>query len=138
MPNRQQAEMGRHMILGIGIDLVEVADLERRLERSSFNRVFTEAEWAYADSQPKRRVEILAARWAAKEAFLKAIGTGIRTEWPLTEIEVIHDADGRPSLRFGPVIAAHVEPDARILLSLSHTPASAIAMVIIERPDRAD
>lgn len=77
------------MILGIGTDLVDVAEMARRIERGRLLRVFSEGERAYADSKPKRRMQTLAARWAAKEAFAKALGTGIRAEWNLEEIEAV-------------------------------------------------
>ena len=77
------------MILGIGTDIVDVAQFERRIERGRLLRVFSEAELAYADEKPKRRMQTLAARWAAKEAFAKALGTGIRAEWNLDELEVV-------------------------------------------------
>jgi holo-[acyl-carrier protein] synthase len=113
------------MIVGIGTDLVDVAEMARRIERGRVLQVFSEEERAYADSKPKRRMETLAARWAAKEAFAKALGTGIRAEWRLEDIEVVHGAGGKPELRLGPSVA-------RVHVSLSHTKTSALAVVIIE------
>ena len=120
------------MILGIGTDIVEVAELERRLERGWLLRVFSEAERAYADERPKRRVQTLAARWAAKEAFAKALGTGIRTEWNLAELEVINNDGGKPEFRLGPSVRDLVPEGARVHVSLSHTTTYATAVVIIE------
>lgn len=120
------------MINGIGIDIVEVADLERRLKRSAFDRVFSEAEQAYAERRPKRRAEILAARWAAKEAFLKALGTGIRAEWPLNQIEIVHDGEGRPEIRLTSPHANRLPQGARVHVSLTHTEHYAAAVVVIE------
>ena len=121
------------MILGIGVDTVDVADMARRLERRTVLKVFSEAEKAYAYSRPRRRAEILAARWAAKEAFGKALGTGIRVDWPFHELEVVHDDADRPTLRLGPALADLLPEGARIHLSLSHTPTLATAFVILER-----
>ncbi|MBI4556212.1 MAG: holo-ACP synthase [Candidatus Hydrogenedentes bacterium] len=120
------------MILGIGADLVDVPDFERRVARRSLLKVFSAEEIRYADSQPKRRTEILAARWAAKEAFLKTLGTGLRVEWPLDQIEVVHDDAGRPSLKLGPRLAGLIPPGAAVHLTISHTPKQAIAVIIIE------
>jgi holo-[acyl-carrier protein] synthase len=120
------------MILGIGTDIVEVADLERRIARRRMLRVFSEAERAYAEEKPKRRMQTLAARWAVKEAFAKALGTGIRTEWDLSEIEVVSGEGGKPELRLGPSVRDALPEGARVHLSLSHTKTYATAVVIIE------
>ena len=120
------------MILGIGIDIVEVADLERRIARGRLLRVFSDAERAYAEEKPKRRMQTLAARWAAKEAFAKALGTGIRTEWELSEIEVVSGDGGKPELRLGPSVRDVMPEGARVHVSLSHTKAYATAVVILE------
>lgn len=120
------------MILGIGVDVVEVADLARRLERETFLKVFSDRELAYADSLPLRRSEILAARWAAKEAFVKAVGTGLRLEWPMREIEVVHGENNRPAIVLGQALHDALSPGARIHCSLSHTPSWAVAYVVIE------
>jgi holo-[acyl-carrier protein] synthase len=120
------------MILGVGVDIVDVADFEARLGRETVLNAFSEAEQEYADSLPQRRAGILAARWAAKEAFGKALGSGLRVGWPLREIEVAHDAAGRPFLNLGDIFQAMLPEGARVLCSLSHTRAHATACVIIE------
>ncbi len=120
------------MILGIGTDLVDVAEMARRIERGRLLRVFSEGERAYADSKPKRRMQTLAARWAAKEAFAKALGTGIRAEWNLEEIEVVNGDGGQPELRLGPSVRGALPEGACVHVSLSHTSTSAVAVVIIE------
>ncbi|HIJ65839.1 MAG TPA: holo-ACP synthase [Candidatus Hydrogenedentes bacterium] len=119
------------MIVGVGVDIVEVADLAGRLERGTLKRAFSDAELAYAARCPKRRNEILAGRWAAKEAFGKAVGTGLRLDWPLNEVEVAHDDAGRPLFRFGSNVRACLPGGARVHLSISHTPTYAAAFVII-------
>ena len=121
------------MILGIGIDIVDVPELEQRLARETFLNVFSDQELAYAEHLPLQRAEILAGRWAAKEAFLKAAGTGWRVEWPLREIEVTHSPSGRPQLQLGPSVASLLADGAVAHLSLSHTRNSAVACVVIER-----
>ena len=121
------------MIMGIGVDIVEVEEFASRLARGALAKVFSAREWAYADGQPVRRAEILAARWAAREAFAKALGSGLRAEWPLDQIEVVHDDGGRPRINLGPALSGLLPANARIACSLSHTTSHAIAFVCIER-----
>lgn len=124
------------MILGIGTDLTDVADMERRLARGTIKGVFSPGELAYADSRPSHRAQILAARWAAKEAFGKALGTGLLQSWisELAGLEVVRDDLGRPSLALSPFFSGKVPADTRIHLTLSHTETSAVATVILEIP----
>ncbi len=121
------------MIVGIGIDIVEVADVERRLRRETFLNVFSDAERAHADSLPLQRAEILAARFAAKEAFGKAVGTGLRVGWDLRDIEVINDAAGRPRVQLGRSMKDVIPPTSQIYLSISHIKTHAVAVVVIEK-----
>ncbi len=120
------------MIRGIGIDVVDVADFARRIEQGTVLRAFSEDEQAYAASRPARRAEILAGRWAAREAFAKALGTGLRAEWPLAQMTIVRGERGQPELRLGPDLAHLLPADTRIHLSISHTPLSAAAVVILE------
>ena len=120
------------MIIGTGVDIVGVADFAERLERKTILRVFSEAELAYAKTRSDKYVEILAARWAAKEAFGKALGTGLRLGWPLDQIEVKHAEKGRPTISLGPEIQSKLPASSIIHLSISHIPSSAIAFVVIE------
>lgn len=94
------------MIIGIGTDLIDIRRVEKSLKRfgSAFEeRMFTEAEIARANGKGragmKYRASILAKRIAAKEAFAKALGTGIGKHANWKEIEVINLANGEPSLR---------------------------------------
>lgn len=122
------------MVIGIGIDIVDVSDMKRRLERGSWDRVFSEAEMAYANERPRKKPEILAARWAAKEAFLKAVGSGIRAEMPLTEVEVVRVAEGtgKRAIRLGDTLRGLLPPNIAIHLSMTHTSTSAAAVVVLE------
>jgi holo-[acyl-carrier protein] synthase len=120
------------MISGVGIDIVEVPELESRLSRETFLNVFSAREIEYADSLPLRRAEILAGRWAAKEAFAKALGTGIRAEWSLAEIEVVNDAQGRPRIELSARIAGMLPQGGQVHCSISHSRGVAAAVVIIE------
>ncbi|HTB97223.1 MAG TPA: holo-ACP synthase [Terracidiphilus sp.] len=124
------------MILGSGIDLVEINRIQQSLERFGqrfLNRVYTEAEQAYC-LRKRKAAESLAARFAAKEAGAKALGTGISRGVNWLEIEVVREPGGRPSLRFhgrAAQIAAQLGV-ARAALSLTHTGDLAMASVALE------
>ncbi len=125
------------MIVGHGIDLVEIARIREILERfvARFReKIFTPDERAYCDAQ-RDPAPHYAARFAAKEAAAKALGTGIGGEAGWHEIEVRRDANGAPSLVLrGTALARMTELGARRShLSLSHTGGHAIASVILER-----
>jgi holo-[acyl-carrier protein] synthase len=124
------------MIVGTGIDIVEVPRVAATLERFGerfLKRVFTEAEIRYCDSK-LNRAERYAARFAAKEAGLKAIGTGLRGGISWRELEISREPGGRPSLAFHGKAAAYAARlgTRRTSLSLSHTAQHAIAQVILE------
>lgn len=121
-------------IVGHGIDLTSVARIREMVGRHAdhfLTRVFTPAEIAYsADS--KRRFEHLAARFAAKEAALKALGTGWRDGIAWTDVEVVNGAAGEPTLRVTGV-AAGIAARRSItswVVSLSHTDDTAVASVL--------
>lgn len=97
-------------------------------------RVFTPAEIEYCDSKGVTGPQSYAARFAAKEAFLKALSTGWRGRISWQEIEVVVDANGAPSMNVtGEAARIMSERGAgRVHLSLSHTSAHAIAHVILE------
>ncbi len=124
-------------VIGHGVDIVEVARIAAMLEDHPdrfLERVFTHAERAYADANPRRRTEHLAARFAAKEAALKALGTGWAEGVSWTEAEVVREASGRPSLVVHGAFAAlaRARGISRFWLSMSHTETHAIASVIAE------
>ncbi|MGE3322992.1 MAG: holo-ACP synthase [Phycisphaerales bacterium] len=121
-----------------GVDLVEVARIEAMVgaHGSRFlDRCFTKDEQLYAQSQPRRRFEHLAARFAAKEAGMKALGTGLRDGITWHDFAVERHATGAPHLR----VTARAREIAQSLgiqqwvLSLSHTRGLAIASVIALR-----
>lgn len=124
------------MIYGIGTDIVEVQRVEDKiLKRNGFRElVFTPHEIAYCEQQAAS-YEHYAARFAAKEALLKAMGTG----WGnggvnFNEIEVRNDAAGKPELHLiGNAADRYAQLNIKqILVSLSHVKSTAVAMVIIE------
>ncbi|MGB3411272.1 MAG: holo-ACP synthase [Microthrixaceae bacterium] len=116
----------------IGTDIVEVDDMRRALERQPGlrTRIFTEAEWDYAanfaDPLPH-----LAARFAAKEAVMKALGRGMDS-MSFTDIEVIKDAHGAPGvvLRGRALDLARSKGDIRWSISLTHTRSIAHAVAL--------
>ncbi len=118
-----------------GIDIVEVSRIARlRAEHPErfLDRCFTPAEQAYAQGSSRRLDEHLAARFAAKEAVLKALGTGLTGGIAWTDIEVTRDAAGRPGLALRGEAARHAArlSVASWILSLSHTGEMAVASVI--------
>jgi holo-[acyl-carrier protein] synthase len=89
------------MILGIGSDLCNIGRIEKSLERFGdrfLNRVFTEVERAKADSRPFTRAGTLAKRFAAKEAFSKAVGTGFKRGVFMKDIGVVNARSGAPTI----------------------------------------
>ena len=124
------------MIVGSGIDLIEIARIQQSMERFGprfLNRVFTAAEQGYC-LRKRNAAESLAARFAAKEAAAKALGTGISRGVNWLEIEVIREPGGRPSIRFygrAAEIAGHMEV-VHVALSLTHTASLAMASVVLE------
>lgn len=121
--------------LSHGIDLVSTARIADMLDKHGehfLSRVFTDAERTYCDASQKRRIEHYAARFAAKEAALKAIGTGWRNGIAWTDVEVLKQPTGRPLLRVHGKVAelAAQQHITRWLVSLSHTESHAIASVI--------
>lgn len=122
------------MIVGIGCDIIEIERVARAIEKVGFKqRVFTPGEIAYAENRGKQAAASYAARFAAKEAVLKALGTGLRGG-SLLEIQVTNDELGKPSLELS---GYHKELAqslgiVRWQLSLSHNRDSAIAYVVAE------
>lgn len=124
------------MIYGIGTDIVEVSRIEASLARfgeAFAKRILTKQEWpGFVESQTRAR--FLAKRFAAKEAFSKALGTGLRAPATLQNISVVHDGLGKPIFRLSPELQAmlnlhgiHSEH-----LSISDEKALAVAFVILE------
>jgi holo-[acyl-carrier protein] synthase len=123
------------MVLGIGIDAVSIERMSSQaIKEHVVHRLFHPAEVAQADAlKEKARAQFLASRYAAKEALGKALGCGMCGLIP-SEIEVVTDAQGRPSIRLAGRTAQYVQelaPDCRILLSLTHEPPLALAQVML-------
>lgn len=122
------------MIVGIGVDMTDVARIAATLENygERFERkVFSAQEIAYCRWTPNRTAERYAARFAAKEAFAKAIGTGIRLGFRWQEVGVGKERTGKPIL----LLAGGMKErygHLRLHLSLTHTDATATAFVVLE------
>jgi holo-[acyl-carrier protein] synthase len=124
------------MIVGTGVDITEVKRIEAAVERFGdrfLNRVFTPAEVSYCMGKTNA-AERLAARFAAKEAGMKAIGTGLRHGVTWQDVEVVRMPGQRPILKFNGKAAEFAARLGckRTHLSLSHTKEQAIAHVILE------
>ena len=125
------------MIVGTGIDIAEVPRMARAIERFGqrfLNRIFTEGEIRYCESKANR-IERYAARFAAKEAGMKALGTGWNHGVRWRDIEVRRQPGGRPTLAFhgrAGEFAARMQV-TNIALSLTHTVDQAMAQVILEK-----
>ena len=124
------------MIVGSGIDLVEIDRIQHSLDRFGerfLNRVYTSDEQAYC-LRKKNSAESLAARFAAKEAGAKALGTGMSHGVTWVEIEVVREPGGRPTLRFHGRAAQMADRlnARRAALSLTHSDHLAIASVVLE------
>ncbi|HET8712202.1 MAG TPA: holo-ACP synthase [Gemmatimonadales bacterium] len=124
------------MILGLGLDVVETAELGRTLAKQGERfeqRVFTAAEIAASAGRVDRE-QALAARFAAKEACLKALGTGVSEGLSLQQVEVSSADGGSPSINLSGAAAdrARARGVRAIHVSLSHQPGLAAAVVILE------
>src|SRR5436189_4715621 len=125
------------MILSTGIDIVEVYRIRETITRTPrfLDRVYTKNERAYCEGKGTAAWQSYAGRFAAKEAFLKALKTGWRGKVTWHDIEVMNDADGVPTL--------HLYGESKILLaatgattvhvSISHTSEHAVAQIIVEK-----
>ncbi|MDD4052515.1 MAG: holo-ACP synthase [candidate division Zixibacteria bacterium] len=123
------------MIFGIGIDQVEVARVEKRLAQESGLKesLFTPGEIAYCQTK-RYGAQNFAARFAAKEAFLKALGTGWREGIAFREIEIINDQLGKPSCRLHGQASKMAEQNhiIAVQVSLTHIHELAAAIVTLE------
>lgn len=126
------------MTIGIGVDLCDVARIEKAIAaphgKHFVERVFTAAEIAYAESKANR-AETYAGRFAAKEAAMKALGSGWNAEVGWHDIETVRLESGQPELRLsgGAARLADRLGITRALLSISHGGGQATAFVVLER-----
>jgi holo-[acyl-carrier protein] synthase len=122
------------MILGIGIDITEIKRVAKSIESEAFQRkVFTPAELKSC-GEIKNSAECLAGKFAAKEAFMKALGAGIRQYIWFTQIEVLNDGSGKPYVSVSGEAEMRLQhSDAQqVHVSISHSGGLAVAVVILE------
>ncbi|WKB36286.1 holo-ACP synthase [Terrilactibacillus sp. S3-3] len=117
------------MIIGIGIDMIELRRMAKNIDHDAFiHRVLTpEERELFKPLRNKRKAEFLAGRFSAKEAYAKARGTGLGKSLSLQDISIINDKLGKPVLKDRKAGA-----DQKIHLSITHTDEYASAFVVIE------
>ena len=124
------------MIFGIGTDIIEVSRIHAVMEKDiGFrDKIFTSGEITYCETK-RHKYENYAARFSAKEAFMKAIGTGWRFGIRFADIEVYHDEFGKPLIRLSGKAEelGKIEGISKIHVSLSHIKEIATAVVIVEK-----
>lgn len=124
------------VIIGIGIDLVEC---DRFLDWTAFKkqRIFTKKELEYADTDNANSEKHLANFWAAREACLKALGTGFGEDITFSDVSVVHNDAGCPELLIASGAKARLKDlsggDARVHLSITDQGDYSVAMVVIEK-----
>jgi holo-[acyl-carrier protein] synthase len=124
------------MIVGLGVDIAEVDRIEAAIVRHGrpfLQRVFTPAEIAYCERH-RNHAERFAGRFAAKEAAMKALGTGWRRGVRWVDIEVVRESSGKPTLKFSGESRAIADRLGvkNIALTITHTGNMALAEVIFE------
>lgn len=124
------------MIAGLGIDMIEVDRIAEKINKESGFRelIFSANEITYCESMTNK-FEHYAARFAAKEAFYKALGTGWLEGTAFNEIEIVHTATGKPEFNFTGPTANIIDlmEFCTISVSLTHLKTTASAVVIIEK-----
>jgi len=124
-------------VTAIGVDIIETERIKKAIERWGEHflfRIFTPAEVAYCQAKEQAHFSF-AARFAVKEAVIKAIGTGLTSNVRWTSIEIVNDRKGKAEVRLGERVK-EVIGDKRILISMSHTHQYAIGeAILIDRQD---
>ena len=125
------------MVLGLGTDLIEISRIEESIQQFGqrfLERVYTPGEIAYCQRKKKHAAESFAARFAAKEAGAKALGTGISQGVSWKEFEVQREPSGKPSLHLSGRARELADELGirRLTLSLTHSRDVALAVVVAE------
>lgn len=123
------------MLIGIGIDILQIERLNSMNIAKLSEKIFSENEKNefFKISSLKRRNEYFAGRFSSKEAFFKATGKGIR-DFPLSSVEVINDVYGKPEFNISrKILDFYFSAEVLIHLSISHEKEYAVAMVIVEK-----
>ena len=125
-------------IVGIGVDIIQNSRIKKAIKNKSFvNRIFTKSEISSSKIR-NYKTNYFAKRFAAKEAFIKSIGTGIRKGINFKDIHVINDKSGKPNIKFSNKVNDLIVKKFRtrnldIFLSLSDEKNYSIAFVIIQK-----
>lgn len=122
-------------VLGVGLDLESADRVRKAIERHGdafLKKVFTPDEISFCRARGNAQWASFAARWAAKEAFSKALGTGIGAAFAMTDAGVVNDDLGAPAFTLSPRAESAIRERgaSRALVSLSHTDDTAAAVVI--------
>ncbi|WP_166242856.1 holo-ACP synthase [Paenibacillus turpanensis] len=132
------------MIIGIGMDLVEIARIRKAVDSAAgerfIMRVLTEGEQQAARGKAGRLAEFVAGRFAAKEAVVKALGCGIGSKAGFQDIEICPDELGKPVCRLSEsaVRRLGLHPDVRIHVTITHTSELAGAYAVVEQAGCAE
>ena len=125
------------MIFGIGTDIIEVKRMEKHLAKNDalIKKLYTESEQKYCNKGKLTKYQCFAARFAAKEAFFKALGTGYRYGMAFHEIEILNDDLGKPYINPHGKVKQYISDQEikSIYLSISHVKEMANAFVVIEK-----
>jgi len=120
-------------IVSIGVDLCEISRLSKLISEHGdrfLKKVYTPREITYCSKKVNGMLNF-AARFAAKEALLKALGTGLAAELNWKDVEVLNDAQGKPHFKFYGKVSRFIS-GRKVLLSLTHTNDNALAFVVIQ------
>lgn len=127
------------MIVSVGVDMIEVARIKRALEDSSIgkrfrDRVYTENEIRYCEGKGRAKHQSYAGRFAAKEAVMKALGSGWGSKVSWLNIEIVRAPGGRPEVTLHHHTAAFAQKLGirRLSVSITHTDAHALAYVVAQ------
>lgn len=123
------------MIKGTGVDIIEISRVRKSLDNENFiKRIFTVKEQDYCKGRKQMAVSSYAARFAAKEAVAKALGTGIADGGQWTDIEILPDENGAPHVKLYGYFAylATRKKIYNIYISLSHCKEYAVAQAVLE------
>jgi holo-[acyl-carrier protein] synthase len=125
------------MTFGVGIDIIEVSRIQKEISKEDGGfktKVFTQGEITYCESQATK-AQNYAARFAAKEAFFKALGSGWSNGYAWTDIEVSKDKAGKPYIITHGKVKSFLEQNqiSNIHVSLSHVKETATAIVSLEK-----
>jgi holo-[acyl-carrier protein] synthase len=123
------------MIIGIGTDIIEVVRIKKLLDEypeRAYNKIFTDTEIEYCNNFGKRKYEHFAARFAVKEAFSKAIGTGLSNSFSFKDVGIQNLPSGEPIIILDNEMKSRWN-DFTINVSIAHTESDATAFVVISK-----